>query len=175
MHKLLFLKGSINLNSPSSKSSCNRMIFGLSLPSISLTGFVPFLYLPSTLRKHQNLFFWSILQSFLRFTISPITPSVQLLLSPTSTSQQCTPELKPCEASTPPCSLFGLSDTCSFTSTYSTLMQSSDTCNLLEAVSGSRVTGAETQMSVNYRAFHQSVPMHCYPCVCILLGRSVGK
>ncbi len=146
----------MNLSSPSSKSSCSLMIFDLSLPSISLTGFVPFLYLPSTLRKHQNLFFGSILQSFLRFTVSPITPSVQLLLSPTSTSQQCTPELKPCEARTPPCSLFRLSDTCSFTSTYLTLVQSSATCSLLEAVSGSRVTGAENTDDRKLQSFFSS-------------------
>ncbi len=46
-------------------------------------------------------------------------------------------------------------------------MKSLDTCSLLEAVSGSRVTGAETQMTDNYRAF---ISQYQCPttCVCVL-------
>ncbi|KAG5847913.1 hypothetical protein ANANG_G00131260, partial [Anguilla anguilla] len=66
-------------------------------------------------------------------------------LTPTSTSQQCLPELNPSEPSTHTSlsNLSGLSGTCCLSSLSLTLVRSSDSERLGCAVFGSRVTGAE--------------------------------
>ena len=82
-----------------------------------------------------------------------VIPRLQLVLSPTSTSQQCVPELKPSDPRTHAylSNLSGLSGSVLYTSLYDTLVRSAESVRRGYAVFGSRVNGAAERITSDYR------------------------
>ncbi len=143
-HRQMLVRGSEKDTFPLSQSSWTLTRCSFSLTVKRVKGW-------SGDREPYSLFMYRTHQTLVLKKTSPflwfdavVIPALQHVLSPTSTSQQCVPELKPSEPRTHGYSsnLSGLSGRFWRTSLYDTLVRSAETVSRGCAVFGSRVSAA---------------------------------
>ncbi len=143
-HRQMLVRGSEKDTFPLSQSSwtLTRCSFSLTVKWVKGWSGDRELYLLFLYCTHQTLVLKKT-SPFLWFD-AVVIPALQYVLSPTSTSQQCVPELKPSEPRTHAylSILSELSGTSWYTSLYDTLVRSAETVSQRAAVFGSRVNGA---------------------------------
>ncbi len=143
-HRQMLVRGSEKDTFPLSQSSwtLTRCSFSLTVKRVEGWSGDCESYSLSMYPTHQTLVLKKT-NPFLWFD-AVVIPRIQFVLSPTSTSQQCVPELKPSEPRTHGylSNLSGLSGTSWSTLLYDTLVRSAETVRQRSAVFGSRVNGA---------------------------------
>ncbi len=143
-HRQMLVRGSEKDTFPLSQSSwtLTRCSFSLTVKRVKGWSGDCELYLLFMYPTHQTLVLKKT-NPFLWFD-AVVIPRNQSVLSPTSTSQQCVPELKPSEPRTHghQSNLSGLRGRFWYTSLNDTLVRSAETVSQRPAVFGSRVNGA---------------------------------
>ncbi len=143
-HRQMLVRGSEKDTFPLSQSSwtLTRCSCSLTVKRVKGCSGDCELYLLSLYSTHQTLVLKKT-SPFLWFD-AVVIPTLQYVLSPTSTSQQCAPELKPSEPRTHEylLNLSGLPGRFWPTSLFDTLVRSEESVRRRPAVFGSRVNGA---------------------------------